>query len=253
MRRYLYCYQTTVHFSQPVTHHHVLLRCLPMPCRGVAIDEEHLVVSPGFSLRRGQDAFGNRIVYGERLDAHATLAYVSTGVVTLSPDLQEVGAMPISMYLQPSRLASWPTDEDAILPPDSLHDAESIGRWVYEQLTYAPLSTTVETSAVDVLRSGKGVCQDYAHVMVALCRRTGIAARYVCGFVAGTGVTHAWVETFDGTGWRGYDPTHGIPVEHGYLKLAHGRDAADCPVNRGVYLGNAAQQTQISVTLLQSL
>lgn len=156
MRRYLYCYQTTVHFSQPVTHHHVLLRCLPMPCRGVAIDEEHLVVSPGFSLRRGQDAFGNRIVYGERLDAHATLAYVSTGVVTLSPDLQEVGAMPISMYLQPSRLASWPTDEDAILPPDSLHDAESIGRWVYEQLTYAPLSTTVETSAVDVLRSGKG-------------------------------------------------------------------------------------------------
>ena len=85
--------------------------------------------------------------------------------------------------------------------------------------------------------------------MIGFCRRCGIPARYVCGFMEGTGETHAWVEVYDGYSWIGFDPTNDCRIIYGYVKLAHGRDASDCPVSRGIYNGQALQQTQISVTL----
>ena len=102
---------------------------------------------------------------------------------------------------------------------------------------------------MEVYRLKKGVCQDYAHLMIAICRINGIATRYVCGFMEGTGETHAWVEIHDGYSWIGFDPTNNCRISYGYVKIAHGRDAFDGPVNRGVYIGNALQQTQINVTL----
>ena len=85
--------------------------------------------------------------------------------------------------------------------------------------------------------------------MIALCRQRGIPARYVNGFLTGEGETHAWVEIFDGYNWLGFDPTHGRCISDGYVKLAHGRDVRDCSVSRGLYTGQAAQQTTIHVTL----
>jgi transglutaminase-like putative cysteine protease len=85
--------------------------------------------------------------------------------------------------------------------------------------------------------------------MIALCRRQGIPARYVNGFLVGEGETHAWVEIFDGYNWLGFDPTHNCRISDGYVKLAHGRDAHDCSVSRGMYTGQAQQQTTIHVTL----
>ena len=63
----------------------------------------------------------------------------------------------------------------------------------------------------------------------------------------GEGATHAWVEVYDGEAWCGLDPTNRQIIEYGYLKIAHGRDAADCPVNRGVFRGVAQQQTEVCV------
>ena len=72
---------------------------------------------------------------------------------------------------------------------------------------------------------------------------------YVNGFLVGEGETHAWVEIFDGYNWLGFDPTHNCRISDGYVKLAHGRDARDCSVSRGMYTGQAQQQTTIHVTL----
>jgi len=85
--------------------------------------------------------------------------------------------------------------------------------------------------------------------MIAFCRANKLPARYVNGFLEGVGQTHAWVEVFDGYSWQGLDPTHDRTRLQGYVKIAHGRDSADCPVSRGMFSGNADQQTLINVTL----
>lgn len=243
-RRYLYNYQTVVSFSAPVTNHSLMLRCQPAGGQYMDICEEHLVLPPGYRMRYGHDAFGNRIVYGGQRDPHPAFAYVSTGVVAMSPYAVAPDRCPMPLWLMPSRLTVL---DDGV--GVAAGDAAGICRTVHDMIEYAPGATSVTDTAADVMGGGCGVCQDYAHVMIALCRRAGIAARYVCGFLTGTGQTHAWVEVFDGCVWRGFDPTHDVRIDYGYIKLAHGRDAADCPVSRGMYGGGASQHLQVSVTL----
>ena len=261
MKRYLYNYQTVVTFSQPVTNHHLLLRCQPMAGSYMRIDEEHLVVSPGYRMCRGIDALGNRLVYGGQLEEHSTLAYVSAGIVEMSQYVSHSDRCITSMYLVATPLTTLNFEQASLwldtfgalsLDGSSLVDkAAAICHHVYEQMTYMPLTTTVDTPANEIFSLRRGVCQDYAHLMIAFCRLCSIPARYVCGFVEGTGETHAWVEINDGYSWFGFDPTNDRRIIYGYVKLAHGRDASDCPVNRGVYIGNATQQNMVSVTLVE--
>lgn len=261
MKRYIYNYQTIVTFSESVINHAVLLRCQPAVGSYMTVDEEHLVISPGFRLTKGVDQLGNRIVYGSQREGHMSLAYVSTGLVSMSPYVirSERGFNPV--YLVQTRMtdigqdtldADAPSTVTATYAPELGHIvdvAQDICHQVYGMMTYVPFSTNVETTAAQVIQTLQGVCQDYAHLMIGYCRRQGIPARYVCGFMEGTGETHAWVEVYDGYSWIGFDPTNDCRIIYGYVKLAHGRDASDCPVSRGIYGGQALQQTQISVTL----
>ncbi|MDO4497959.1 MAG: transglutaminase family protein, partial [Bacteroidales bacterium] len=88
-----------------------------------------------------------------------------------------------------------------------------------------------------------------AHLMIALCRAKGWYARYVNGFILGEGQTHAWVEVSDGNVWVPYDPTLDVIPDWGYVKIAHGRDANDCPTNRGRFLGFTTETMSVSVSL----
>ena len=261
MKRYIYNYQTIVTFSESVVNHAVLLRCQPSVGSYMTVDEEHLVISPGFRLTKGVDQLGNRIIYGSQREGHMSLAYVSAGIVSMSPYVirSERGFNPV--YLVQTRMTDIGQDTldadatgmgTATCAPELGHAidvAEEICQKVYGMMTYMPFSTNVETTASQVMKTMQGVCQDYAHLMIGFCRRCGIPARYVCGFMEGTGETHAWVEVYDGYSWIGFDPTNDCRIIYGYVKLAHGRDASDCPVSRGLYAGQALQQTQISVTL----
>lgn len=118
---------------------------------------------------------------------------------------------------------------------------------VHNYIDYCPGVTTIDTPLEEVLRLRKGVCQDYAHMMVAVCREAGYHARYVCGLMTGEGQTHAWVEVHDGQCWYAFDPTNDTAIATGYIKLAHGRDARDCPVSRGVYSKEFADWRQESM------
>ncbi|MGM9702545.1 MAG: transglutaminase domain-containing protein [Prevotella sp.] len=262
MKRYLYNYQTVVTFSQPIANHYLLLRCQPMSGTYMRIDEEHLIVSPGYRVCRGIDAFGNRLVYGGQREEHTTLAYVSTGIVEMSQYVSRTDRGISPMYLVDTPLtmldlgqaAAWLETSRGLFPSKDTGQAEkamAICHHVYGIMSYMPLTTTVDTPAKEIFNVRRGVCQDYAHLMIALCRLCSIPARYVCGFVEGTGETHAWVEIHDGYSWLGFDPTNDRRITYGYVKLAHGRDASDCPVNRGVYLGNATQQNIVGVTLVE--
>lgn len=252
MKRYLYCYQTAVAFSEPVRAHNILLRCLPFVGEHQTVEEEHLIVPPDFKLRRAVDAFGNRIVYGGERAPHKSLVYVSTGIVSVGDYKVREGRIPVRAYLQNTPLTTVlpPVGEKELsLDVPETADAEALCHMAHSLLDYTPCSTDATTPVSEALSKGQGVCQDFAHLMIALCRQKEIPARYVCGFLEGTGATHAWVEVFDGYAWTAFDPTHDRRVEQGYVKLAHGRDAADCSVSRGLYVGQALQQTEINVTL----
>ena len=81
--------------------------------------------------------------------------------------------------------------------------------------------------------------------------RDGIIARYVAGMMLGEGASHAWVEVLHDGIWTGYDPTNDLIVSDGHIKLSHGRDAWDCAINRGIFLGSANQTTEISVIVAE--
>src|SRR2546430_8371806 len=105
-------------------------------------------------------------------------------------------------------------------------------------MRYAAGVTTVQTTAAEALALRRGMCQDYAHVMIAICRAAGLAARYVSGHLLGAGGSHAWVEALlphrGGDCAQAYDPTNGRPPDMGYTTVAVGRGYGEVsPVSRG--------------------
>jgi transglutaminase-like putative cysteine protease len=149
--------------------------------------------------------------------------------------------------LRPTRLTA---ADDAIRDlaaelggPDRLACAERFCAYVHEALTYSHDTTSVTTTAAQALAVGSGVCQDSAHLMIALCRAAGVPARYVSGHLLGEGGTHAWVEVIvaDPAGARAValDPCNGRPAGKDYVTVATGRDYADVAPTSGTYIGTA--------------
>lgn len=119
------------------------------------------------------------------------------------------------------------------------------------RLAYAPGATGVATTAAQAFHNGRGVCQDFAHVYLALARQAGLAARYVNGLPQGEGVSHAWCEVWLDGFWTGIDPTRLQWTDEGYLRFGAGRDFGDCPIERGVFLGSARQEQQVFMRVSQ--
>ncbi|HEX6234058.1 MAG TPA: transglutaminase family protein [Jiangellaceae bacterium] len=149
--------------------------------------------------------------------------------------------------LRPTRL----TDADAAIRelaasmagPDPLATAERFCTYVHEAMTYAHGVTSIATTAAEALAGGRGVCQDSAHIMIALCRAIGLPARYVSGHLLGEGGTHAWVEVIvanvAGARAVAFDPCHGRRAGKDYLTVATGRDYSDVAPTSGSYVGAA--------------
>jgi transglutaminase-like putative cysteine protease len=130
--------------------------------------------------------------------------------------------------------------------------------WVTERLAYQKGSTSVSTSATEALAAGRGVCQDFVHVSLALLRGMGIPARYVSGYFhpkadaplgdLHTGDSHAWLEAWTG-GWRGIDPTNPVTVGERHVIVARGRDYRDVSPLKGVYSGAPSSTPKVTVEL----
>lgn len=109
---------------------------------------------------------------------------------------------------------------------------QAVRDWVHSHVAFTPASSDSSTSALDTLRSGRGVCRDFAHLMIALCRSLNIPARFVTGFDYGADPAlgppdfHAYVEVYLGGRWYLFDPS-GTAIPMGFVRLATGRDAAD--------------------------
>jgi transglutaminase-like putative cysteine protease len=129
---------------------------------------------------------------------------------------------------------------------------------IYTHFEYDPYATHVKSTLVETLKMRRGVCQDFAHLMIAICKSIQIPARYVSGYhyvgdLQGghadyVQASHAWVEAFvPGIGWRGFDPTNNGDINWRYVKLCHGRDYEDIVPVKGIYRGSERQQLEVVV------
>jgi transglutaminase-like putative cysteine protease len=129
-----------------------------------------------------------------------------------------------------------------------------LNSYLFELLEYSPESTDVNTPIEEVLSIRKGVCQDYAHLFLSVCRQNKIPARYVSGYLnqgagfTGTSQLHAWAEALiPDLGWVGFDATNNLVADHHYIKIAHGTDYRDCSPIIGVLETTGAQKSIHSV------
>jgi transglutaminase-like putative cysteine protease len=148
---------------------------------------------------------------------------------------------------------------DALRQRDPLTAVRELARTIYDSFGYEAGVTRADSPIDDVLKARKGVCQDFAHLMIAVCRSWGIPARYVSGYLftdrkhgdrSDPDATHAWVEVFlPSVRWIGFDPTNNTPATERHVACAVGRDYSDVPPSRGVYKGESESQLAVGVSV----
>ncbi len=240
-------------YPGPIAHlRHRLVIAPPLAYGDQLVVRDRLVVTPETAVRWERDDFGNAVatLIASQIDESIDLDYEAVIQRSAGPH-PRVSA---SWYedprlLRPSMLTS--ADEamcDAAGELRREHDADRyalaarINAYVFDHMRYVPDVTNVGTTASEAFAQGTGVCQDYTHIMLALCRLNGIAARYVSGHLIGEGGTHAWVEVIgeplgDGTApvW-GFDPTHRRTTTLNYVFIAAGRDFTDVTPTSGCFV-----------------
>jgi len=210
----------------------------------------------GVRFENRQDRFGNVIVDAFAPSVSSSiefLAEVSVERSSSEPNRLPKGWQEQSYLLEPTVLTAADArieraaDDLAEKAEWGLDLADRINDWVYQSITYKVGITGVRTTAAEALAQGFGVCQDYAHIMLAICRSAELPSRYVSGHLVGQGGTHAWVEVIlpvdDGTGdaiaWA-FDPTHASRGGLEYVTIAVGADYSDVAPTSGTYVSRAA-------------
>jgi len=255
---YQFSYITESVFVPEVEWHFFKLRALPCENEFQKVRQSRLTVTPACQVHCNLDGQGNAVQWGTISEDHGSFAVASEGEVEQTR-IYALHEVPAPYYLAGTPLTQWNEDmqhvarnlteaissENHDCGGESFVIAQTLMHFVYNYMTYLPGHTTTTTTAQDAYLDPCGVCQDYAHLLIALCRSVGIHARYANGFIAGEGQTHAWVEVSDGQVWLPFDPTHNLIPQWGYVKIAHGRDAGDCPTNRGRFYGWTSEQQTV--------
>ena len=253
MRRLTFSFRLKLDFSQPVQGHHYTLRALPSDAPHQKVLSAALKIAPESEAQTAADRHG-RLDFGCVQAAHDSFEVLAEGSVLSSLDEGEEAAPP--WQLGPERMFTHLTRPgpcicalERELPAGVQAEALSaqIMELMHARFAYVPGSTGAQTTGEEAAQAMRGVCQDESHIMLALLRMRYIPCRYVVGYMLGEGSTHAWVEVLCGGRWIGMDPTNHRRVDDTYIRVSVGRDADDCPINRGLFLGGAAQISESSV------
>jgi transglutaminase-like putative cysteine protease len=197
------------------------------------------------TVRFGCDSFGNVKIEVVVAEVRSWIEFDVRAAIEF-PDEPIAGVPADRRYLEPTRLTAADDAIALLVNGGDRTDPELICARVHQALTYEYGITGVHTTAADALSGGRGVCQDYAHLMLAVCRMVGLPARYVSGHLVGEGGSHAWVEVYrrnedDPGTWipEAWDPTHGRRTTSNYITIATGRDYSDVAPMSGTYDGRA--------------
>ncbi len=245
MKTLNFFYDILLEFGAPVTGHDFLLRVIPPSLPGQEILDVTLSLDPCVPYARQHDGFGNLLQLGRIEEPHDHFRYTVRGTARLDHSRRRYG--PTSpMYRYPSPLTapdrSMRTWLHSLELPQSPRDlAWALSQAVHDRMEYRPGATGVHTTASEAFSLGAGVCQDFAHVYLALARLAGLPARYVNGLPEGDGASHAWCEVWLEGVWTGIDPTRDRWADEGYIRFGAGRDFGDCAIERGVFRGGGTQ------------
>ena len=261
-------HRTEYRYSAPITDSVNELRLTPPTTRFQTRESSLLSVLPACRLWHYDDLNVNRVHVFEIPEPHSSLVIDSRAVVvtTCKVDFDQLPyGFPHSALRACRELEEcYPALEDSHyvrrtpetwrLALDIQGDSQDVFQtsyammdYLFENFDYQSGTTTVSTQASEVIERRTGVCQDFAHAMVSLCRAIGIPARYVSGYffdatrdhrLRGSEASHAWVEVYiEGPGWIGLDPTNNKVVDETYVILARGRDYRDVAPVSGTFFG----------------
>lgn len=256
MKKLKFRYHLRIEFDTPVTGHSFTVRCMPQTDDRQQILSQDIRILPKEFLSENTDSFGNSYFFGRTEAPHDLFEVKSEGTV-VTGRCEGITAEPVyrlGMFAGQSKYTQASEELRRFYRGLALDDREGnlakalrLMEALREHFSYAAGVTDISTTAAQAWELGRGVCQDYSHIMLSLCRMAHIQSRYVVGMLLGEGASHAWVEIYDNGMWYGIDPTNGIRVLEDHIKISHGRDYADCLINQGVFTGNAKQVQSVSV------
>jgi len=282
--RFSVSHTTFYEYAQPASESVAELRLRPVSNPVQVVESRALEVDPKVGVGSFTDYWGNRVEYFAIPFRHSTLRIVSRSIIETNPQEAVDYCSEITVaearqivnkssteaieYLRPSRLVPI----GSVLKPlrkqfvrgdrPLLETVWGANKWIHERFKYVPGATDVRTPLDEVISIRKGVCQDFAHVLLSILRTGGIPARYVSGYIEavdptrpdskliGAAASHAWVEVLlPGGRWWGVDPTNDQAAGERHIKVAVGRDYDDIAPFRGTFTGVTEQKLEVAVKI----
>lgn len=264
--RILIQHRTEYRYSQPLIQSVQYVRLTPRSGTSQTVNRWKLVCQ-GADLTEWSDHYGNichtlvigRPTMGVTIQVSGDVRTVDTHGVIPSGTT----TLPFEVYLRETaytsadrQLTKFAQKFRQPVAKDLIAGLHEVMLAVQGAVAYEKDKTTVRTTAAEVLAAGRGVCQDHAHVFIAICRQLGVPARYVSGYVGReenlqqTTASHAWAEALvPDLGWVSFDCAHGISTTESYVRVAVGLDYADAGPVRGVRTGGGEEELVVKVQL----
>ncbi|GHH23506.1 transglutaminase family protein [Streptomyces lanatus] len=272
-RRLRINHTTKVSYAQPAASSHNEVRMTPLTLPGQTTLDARVTVSPAAATWSYWDYWGTQVTGFDLMDPHADLIITASSLVETHPP----GPLPVAPAWAEvtectavSRLLEFATStprttvgaelveraREAAAGLDPHETAVAVSSLVADRVSYLPGTTGVNTSAAEAWDQGAGVCQDIAHLTIALLRGLGLPTRYVSGYLHPereaelhrpvAGQSHAWIEYWAGD-WCGYDPTNRTRADESHVVVGRGRDYDDVTPHKGIYRGVPGGPPEVTV------
>lgn len=278
MPRFVIQHITKYTYPEPVRDSANQIMLYPIRNEYQSVQNHIIVITGEPNIETYNDYYGNEIGYFMNIAPHTELKIESTITVITKPiplptdeapaaaqwnQLNEIKySVPFLDFLKQETFAALP-EVKALADAGAYHcvsvfmAAKQLNEYVYNNFSYIKGITSVTTTLDEIWKLKAGVCQDFAHFLLAMLRLLGIPARYVSGYVCphdhnlrGEGATHAWVEVYiPFYGWLGFDPTNNCIVNDLHVRLAVGRNFSDVSPVKGTYKGTAKQTLEVGVSV----
>ena len=255
-------HRTEYRFSQPLVDVIQLLRLTPLSCLTQTVLDWRIDVDCDARLRESRDGYGN-VVHMLYVNEPVTSLTIKAAGKVITDNRSGVveglpSDLPAAVFLRPTALTlpdpalrALATEVKCETPLATLHALNAL---LFERLVFDAGSTTAATPAATAFHERRGVCQDFAHIFIAVARAADIPARYVSGHLLrrdGSGpqpASHAWVEAWvEGLGWVAFDPTNGICADEAYIRVAAGLDYSEAAPLAGARRGGGTEDMTVVV------
>ncbi len=278
--RYRITHTTAYEYEEPASLSYNEARLLPRTFTTPLFAQERvnqeIATEPVWrDARERQDCFGNDVLYFTLRQPHGEMQISVTSEVLLTPQppplpssvtwedvqtrlVQDAALLPLREFVLDSPLVPLlspirPYAAESFTAKRPLLEAtQDLMQRIYADFTYQPGTTTITTPLRQVLEEKSGVCQDFAHFMLACLRLQGLAARYVSGYIEteleGSAASHAWVSVFvPDLGWIDFDPTNNCIPRDQHITLGWGRDFSDVTPLKGIFFGGGQSELRVLV------